>query len=752
MPNIDPEALKNEVRAYTDQVRVEPRAKDVRGSIADAIDHMAAVLGREINQKFKEVDKTLTQPDQGADAAIVGKRFSFNESQIEKLNKSINGITVLDYDLIVGAGVLYLTGVLTDNNTLAHTDFVELPEGSKNVLYTRMKTSASSSSTGMAFYDDEQQYISGQQRIVNSPDGYGAVLDNVEVPVGAKYARFTYITPDYYSYYPPFYIAVDNLSDVSFRERLGIVEDDSINTKNAVFDFNKQLSTDLTDGYSIYWRNVGGEAIGGRAFSSPSLACSDYIEIPKNSLKIHFMRILTTLESTNSGMAFYDINKNFLVGIPNGTQASAAGAELYTTRVPDNAVYARFSYVNSEFRSLYPNIYPEFYVSCDVSRISELEKRIDQIDIHDEWNALGLHMRPESDGVVNLIKRCRQFTDIEWTPAVDLPRHCYVTRYDRGEDNIPKYNLDPDLFEGVFKAGVKYKGIPYGQCLADYKGAEYGLTDTYIGMTIPFETFMSSVSNKDSMLCKESEYGPGQGNYHSTVYAVVCSALTSYALGLSELRNSAQIATIPGIESKGRVNQIDLSIVKLGDVVNLSGSHSMIVTDCIIQNNDLKFIEISEATVVGNGNQDIPDGLQGGICRRVWWSKADFVRIYGEYSILRYAYVNTISYMENPYVDVGDGIKLYHYDNYPCMPYEGVGFPYKLSKTSSVKILIAVSGYNTLRVFRAGEVVDDYAITDEITYIDVPISSAGDYAAILCTKEDNVLTARSMSCYWTVML
>ena len=40
---------------------------------------------------------------------------------------------------------------------------------------------------------------------------------------------------------------------------------------------------------------------------------------------------------------------------------------------------------------------------------------------------IGLHTIPENQGVLNVIKRCRQLTDIEWTPAVDLPRLMYVS-------------------------------------------------------------------------------------------------------------------------------------------------------------------------------------------------------------------------------------------------------------------------------------------------------------------------------------
>ena len=63
--------------------------------------------------------------------------------------------------------------------------------------------------------------------------------------------------------------------------------------------------------------------------------------------------------------------------------------------------------------------------------------------------ALGLHLMPKSIGEVNMVRRARQFTDIEWTPAVNIKRR-----------NVVEYDQPLTWSQGwqdTFLAGVKYK-------------------------------------------------------------------------------------------------------------------------------------------------------------------------------------------------------------------------------------------------------------------------------------------------------
>ena len=112
---------------------------------------------------------------------------------------------------------------------------------------------------------------------------------------------------------------------------------------------------------------------------------------------------------------------------------------------------------------------------------------------------LGLHERPETQGHLNIVKRARQMTDIEWTPAVDLPRFCSVQRdYTFPDTAVMQY------FNGCFKAGVKYKGLPYGR--ANAIKTAYGIDNAFVGFSIPFETFVTAAENPNSKLSLESAY------------------------------------------------------------------------------------------------------------------------------------------------------------------------------------------------------------------------------------------------------
>lgn len=67
---------------------------------------------------------------------------------------------------------------------------------------------------------------------------------------------------------------------------------------------------------------------------------------------------------------------------------------------------------------------------------------------------MGLHTVPDNWGVMNTIKRARQFTDIKWKPAVDLKRYT-VKYWQEGNGNIPVY-----YDNARFEAGVEYQGMP----------------------------------------------------------------------------------------------------------------------------------------------------------------------------------------------------------------------------------------------------------------------------------------------------
>lgn len=78
---------------------------------------------------------------------------------------------------------------LNNSASYRRTDYINI-SGISNLLYTRLWLT-SSNYHGMAFYDADKVYISGQKHVANmATTGYN--LTKIAVPTGAVYARFTY--------------------------------------------------------------------------------------------------------------------------------------------------------------------------------------------------------------------------------------------------------------------------------------------------------------------------------------------------------------------------------------------------------------------------------------------------------------------------------------------------------------------------------------------------------------------------------
>ena len=360
---------------------------------------------------------------------------------------------------------------------------------------------------------------------------------------------------------------------------------------------------------------------------------------------------------------------------------------------------------------------------------------------------LSLHTMPENQGQLNLIKRCRQLTDVKWTPAVDLPRLMRVQR------SYPYPDTESEWYNGVFKAGVEYTGVPYGRAndIRDYD-YDYG----YVGRFIGLDTFVTAISNPQSIVSKESQYSAS--DHEATIYGEVCSGLTCYALNVS-YHATASIPDISGLNPVGKIIdegvRIDTSTFKLGDVLNLQGDHTGVITD-IIHDSEGKatFIEISEATVAGLADKNYKDGQSGGICRRKGWDIENFFEAWGNYTLFRYSNIANIPYTPSPYVNVGDEMDMYRVVHYPCMPYMGENFKYKSGYIPNTDIVISPDlGYNYLRVFKDDVEITSspFTVTSETEKISVGFSEIGDYEAYLCTMNNGTDVTVSHKCHWKVV-
>ena len=352
---------------------------------------------------------------------------------------------------------------------------------------------------------------------------------------------------------------------------------------------------------------------------------------------------------------------------------------------------------------------------------------------------LGLHVPPESDGILNIIRRARQYTDIRWTPAVDLPRVCRMA----GEDN--------PIFEGVFKAGTEYIGIPYSSAKGT-KIENYGYTRMIPGIHISFDSFVTAIENAGTFVSTESEYN--ETNRLSTLYGSTCCGMVSYALGMTwhstEAFNQMVGSELP---TRGDVNsEFDINLLSLADLL-IASTHTAIVTDLVKDSNgNTVFVEVSEDTIIGDMLNNTPEGDQyGGHAIRKGWSIADFKDHFNGFSVCYYPSAGTVAYSPSKYVNVGDELNMRPSSNMACMPYMGEGFEYKNGYIYNSDILVNTSEYGYLQVYKDGELYNTYEIPANATKITTNFTGQGNYYAFLCNMSGTEITNRSAKCHWAVI-
>ena len=131
-------------------------------------------------------DASLTQANMAADAKATGDAVSVLKSAITK----ISPINIYGNGVMNDGGVNANTGANQSSSTLKRTNYIDIT-GISKIKYTRIHTTNSSATWGMAFYDSEKTYISGQKPVLNA-DELSYALEDLDVPNDAVYARFSW--------------------------------------------------------------------------------------------------------------------------------------------------------------------------------------------------------------------------------------------------------------------------------------------------------------------------------------------------------------------------------------------------------------------------------------------------------------------------------------------------------------------------------------------------------------------------------
>lgn len=343
---------------------------------------------------------------------------------------------------------------------------------------------------------------------------------------------------------------------------------------------------------------------------------------------------------------------------------------------------------------------------------------------------LGLHSEPRSEGVLNVIRRARQMTDIKWSPAADIWRGFF----EEGDSYVTSHGGD---YFGKFTHGVEYTGIPY-------------TNDRNLGTEWPIAAFASSVGIANSLeIAQSSGAAQPSATNKASLYGVVCVTLCSYAIGVPAV-NSTTWNAIPGLTSIGAVSSLDVNKYELCDLLWYS-SHVAIITDIIRDaSGNVTMIEISEATRQGNANHDDTTGQTGGICRRVFMQADEFKTWFAGFTAYRYAYLDEVWYEPCPYVPMEDEGRRIASTNLPCVPADGNFASYSYQSDRQVTVLINSTGYESLLVKKDGVQFGKYSIGNNTSITVACDQEEAIYTAQLITESGGEITSATASCTWAI--
>lgn len=187
------------------------------------------------------------------------------------------------------------------------------------------------------------------------------------------------------------------------------------------------------------------------------------------------------------------------------------------------------------------------------------------------------HDIPSSKGVENALKRAKQLAQLRYTPILPLP---IVDKIRAASGK----RADSSNVETHSPAWLPVTGVLYSSV------RRY---ETYLGYNITPETFLSALTNPNSVVYKQPILGTGQ-NVHNH-YGIVCSCYVSYCLNIHYRTNCARWPSMPGIHW---VDTSDLNDLKLADVVLNPAQHIGIITDIERDaEGTVHFISVSESTL-----------------------------------------------------------------------------------------------------------------------------------------------------------
>lgn len=274
-----------------------------------------------------------------------GRSYFFDGSKlvdkVESIGKWVNSFGIINgFDVTKSKALNATDGTTTSVPECSVTDYIDVSAFSI-IAYTNICIMGASSPYGMAFFNSSKQYISGNGfNLGQSFAGYKMTF--LEVPNGAKYARFTIWREDDSS----FGVEAIKQSFCLLANSAATYLSEFIQEKEDVEQFElllqikaSKLAFTESPG-AIDWRT-------GNVSYVAECHYTDYVDISGNpSFVANFLVVISPTSFV--GMAFYDSNKIYISG-RRALVGSTISYERTVFVAPKNAKYVRFTLWNSSY-------------------------------------------------------------------------------------------------------------------------------------------------------------------------------------------------------------------------------------------------------------------------------------------------------------------------------------------------------------------------------------------------------------------
>lgn len=229
--------------------------------------------------------------------------------KVDKNNKP-KKIDATNYVYLTSGYIYYLDGTRRDSSVNNRTNYI--PTLGYSSMRIPVNVTSSDADSGMAFYDENREFISGIMSLKGKEKGISVA--ELDFPKGTCYVAST--------------IYKDN-SDIFFMELFN--RDESNNRKYT--------------GGGIAW--VDGNYADYLTGEIKTSSANSYGELNVKNCSIIDVTVNKSSLGVSAGICFYDENKNFIKGFPYpdfGNSSEGASYVNYTFSIPVRSTYCRFSF------------------------------------------------------------------------------------------------------------------------------------------------------------------------------------------------------------------------------------------------------------------------------------------------------------------------------------------------------------------------------------------------------------------------